>query len=50
MMYKVRKTAAHQESWLELELEVCPRCGTAMEDRQCKIVCGGCGYFRDCED
>ena len=29
---------------------VCERCGEAMEERKCKIICGNCGYYRDCSD
>ncbi|HEU4367554.1 MAG TPA: hypothetical protein VFV05_04900 [Methylomirabilota bacterium] len=29
---------------------VCERCGERMEERQCKIVCRNCGYWRDCSD
>jgi hypothetical protein len=31
-------------------LHVCERCGERMDERQCKIVCGNCGYVRDCSD
>jgi DNA-directed RNA polymerase subunit RPC12/RpoP len=29
---------------------VCERCGSAMEERKCKIICPRCGYTRDCSD
>ncbi|MBI4540613.1 MAG: hypothetical protein HY704_14020 [Gemmatimonadetes bacterium] len=29
---------------------VCERCGWAMYERHCKIVCPNCGYERDCTD
>jgi hypothetical protein len=29
---------------------VCERCGERMEERKCKIICGNCGYYRDCSD
>lgn len=29
---------------------VCDRCGSAMIERHCKIVCLRCGYQRDCTD
>ncbi|HEX3178645.1 MAG TPA: hypothetical protein VHZ49_18365 [Methylomirabilota bacterium] len=29
---------------------VCPRCGDAMEERKCKVVCRTCGAYDDCSD
>ena len=31
-------------------VHVCERCGEQMEERKCKILCGNCGYYRDCSD
>ncbi len=31
-------------------LELCDRCGHAMEDIHCRLVCFNCGYQRDCSD
>ena len=28
----------------------CERCGGLMLERHCKLVCGSCGYQRDCSD
>jgi hypothetical protein len=28
----------------------CPRCGAAMEERKCKIICENCGAYADCSD
>jgi ribosomal protein L37E len=28
----------------------CERCGERMTESHCKIVCGNCGYSRDCSD
>ncbi len=28
----------------------CDRCGEAMYEHHCKIVCPRCGYTRDCSD
>jgi hypothetical protein len=28
----------------------CDLCGSPMLDRNCKLVCTGCGYQRDCSD
>ena len=28
----------------------CVRCGAAMEERQCKVVCPNCGARDDCTD
>jgi hypothetical protein len=37
-------------SGLERWVHICERCGERMEERQCKIVCGNCGAYRDCTD
>jgi hypothetical protein len=29
---------------------LCERCGTAMREVHCKIICPCCGYTRDCSD
>jgi hypothetical protein len=29
---------------------LCPRCGAAMEERKCKIICENCGAYADCSD
>jgi len=31
-------------------VHICERCGERMEERQCKIACKNCGFFRDCSD
>ena len=31
-------------------LELCPRCGEAMVETYCKVICTNCGYMRDCND
>ena len=28
----------------------CPICGCQTVYRNCKIICGNCGYTRDCSD
>ncbi len=28
----------------------CDLCGFEVIDRHCKVVCGNCGYMRDCSD
>jgi len=33
-----------------LWVHICERCGERMEERQCKIACTNCGFFRDCSD
>ena len=30
--------------------EPCPKCGDAMVETYCKIVCANCGYMQDCND
>lgn len=29
---------------------VCDLCGSPMRESHCKLVCGQCGYTRDCSD
>ena len=29
---------------------VCDLCGAPMRESHCKLVCGQCGYTRDCSD
>jgi ribosomal protein L37E len=31
-------------------VHICERCGERMEERKCKIICGNCGFARDCSD
>jgi hypothetical protein len=31
-------------------MRVCANCGSAMEERKCKLICHGCGYFLSCSD
>jgi hypothetical protein len=31
-------------------LRVCANCGSTMEERKCKLICRGCGYFLSCSD
>ena len=31
-------------------MERCPRCGEAMIETYCKVICTNCGYMRDCND
>jgi hypothetical protein len=31
-------------------LRVCANCGATMEERKCKLICRGCGYFLSCSD
>jgi hypothetical protein len=28
----------------------CANCGSAMQERKCKLICHGCGYFLSCSD
>lgn len=30
--------------------QVCDICGSECEEMHCKIVCGNCGFMRDCSD
>jgi hypothetical protein len=31
-------------------LRICANCGSGMEERKCKLICRGCGYFLSCSD
>ena len=31
-------------------MRVCANCGSTMEERKCKLICHGCGYFLSCSD
>jgi Zn finger protein HypA/HybF involved in hydrogenase expression len=31
-------------------MRTCAHCGAEMEQRKCKLICHGCGYFLSCSD
>jgi hypothetical protein len=31
-------------------MRTCANCGSSMEERKCKLICHGCGYFLSCSD
>jgi hypothetical protein len=31
-------------------IRTCANCGSEMEERKCKLICRGCGYFLSCSD
>lgn len=31
-------------------MRVCANCGSTMDERKCKLICRGCGYFLSCSD
>ena len=44
-------TSVQPEAFDPSELmRTCANCGSAMEERKCKLICTGCGYFLSCSD
>ena len=31
-------------------MRTCANCGSTIEERKCKLICRGCGYFLSCSD
>lgn len=31
-------------------MRTCANCGSEIEERKCKLLCHGCGYFLSCSD
>lgn len=47
----VRAVSVQPEAFDPGELmRTCANCGSAMEERKCKLICKGCGYFLSCSD
>ncbi|MFQ5817916.1 MAG: hypothetical protein ACE5H2_08175 [Terriglobia bacterium] len=46
-----RKSASRQARGTLIEpMHICPRCGTRLQARQCKLLCERCGYYMSCSD
>lgn len=37
---------------VEMPIRTCPNCGTALEERKCRLFCprASCGYYLSCSD
>ena len=43
-------TAAIPQPNPDRVMRTCANCGSEMEERKCKLICHGCGYFLSCSD
>jgi ribosomal protein S27AE len=39
-----------REARPQAKAEPCDICGAPMQEHHCKLVCGSCGFTRDCSD
>ena len=44
------QTQIHETPAPKKQIYICDRCGTEMDERNCKIVCPNCGNRFDCSD
>ncbi|MBA2634138.1 MAG: hypothetical protein H0U86_14260 [Chloroflexi bacterium] len=41
---------SHRRSPIPIGSCTCLNCVSEMEERKCKLICHGCGYFLSCSD
>ncbi len=49
-MAAARKHASMPTPEAAMGADACDVCGGPTDERNCKVICGRCGYTRDCSD
>jgi predicted metal-dependent hydrolase len=47
---RFEKSSFQPVAWNEKRVWICDRCGTKMEEKNCKVTCPNCGNRFDCSD